>query len=278
MQDFERQHLTDQDTGSSSTPGYDDDSLCVDGRAAKLAALEHLPDAVIVLDRDWRILYANQVLPGMREGGILGKSIFECAPDSWHQQMNDALVRALSNRAADRFEVEVSTSDGPPTFLEFRVGVAAHNGQGAALVLSVSDIGGRRAAETATRIDAERYRFLTETISDVIWTMDLDQRVTYVSASIRPVVGYAVKEVQSMALSELLVPESFALARETLLDELRPEKTAMMLEAGAEIQMDLFRQPSSQVISHLATLNLDNVTPLEALRLLTELKDELNID
>jgi DNA mismatch repair protein MutS len=74
------------------------------------------------------------------------------------------------------------------------------------------------------------------------------------------------------------VPDDVLTRATTLLDELRPEKTAMMLEAGAEIQMDLFRQPSSQVISHLATLNLDNVTPLEALRLLTELKDELNID
>jgi len=77
--------------------------------------------------------------------------------------------------------------------------------------------------ETPSQVDAERYRFLTETISDVIWTMDLDQRITYVSPSIQPLTGYAIHEMEDMELREILAPESFALARETLLEELRLE-------------------------------------------------------
>ena len=79
------------------------------------------------------------------------------------------------------------------------------------------------AGDTQVRVDAERYRFLTETVSDVIWTMDLDQRITYVSPSIQPLTGYAVEEMENMELREVLAPESFALAREILLEELRLE-------------------------------------------------------
>jgi len=80
-----------------------------------------------------------------------------------------------------------------------------------------------RSSEAQLRLDAERYRFLTETISDVIWTMDLDQRITYVSPSIQPLTGFDVEEMENMELREILAPESFALAREILFEELRLE-------------------------------------------------------
>ena len=81
-------------------------------------------------------------------------------------------------------------------------------------------------ADAQILVDAERYRFLTETISDVIWTMDLDQKITYVSPSIQPLTGYLVEEMEDMELREILAPESFALAREILLEELRLEYQA----------------------------------------------------
>ena len=77
--------------------------------------------------------------------------------------------------------------------------------------------------ERRIRLDAQRYRFLSETIADVIWTMDLNQHITYASPSILSLTGYTVEEVQRMELREILAPESFALAREILLEELRLE-------------------------------------------------------
>jgi PAS domain S-box-containing protein len=94
------------------------------------------------------------------------------------------------------------------------------------------------------RVDAKRYRFLTETISDVIWTMDLDQRITYTSPSIEPLTGYTVEEMKQMELREILAPESFALAREILLEELR-----------LEYQPDLESSPSRTLDLNLVRKN-----------------------
>ncbi len=97
-------------------------------------------------------------------------------------------------------------------------------------------------------IDAERYRFLSETISDVIWTMDLDQRITYISPSIQPLTGYVVEEMEDMELREILAPESFALAREILLEELRLEfQPDVESAASRTLDLKLVRKNGSTV-------------------------------
>ena len=195
----------------------------IDSQSAKRAALESSPDVVIVLDDKWRVLFTNGVLPGMDRRAVVGDPIFDSIPPSWHQLLSRNLIQALSTGEPNRFEVESSGPHDVSTHLECRLRATPEEYESAAMVLSFSDLGPRSESEAEVRIDAERYRFLTETISDIIWTMDLEQRITYVSSSITPVVGYQVDEVQSMALSELLAPESFALARETLLEELRAD-------------------------------------------------------
>ncbi|MDO9529437.1 MAG: HD domain-containing protein, partial [Syntrophales bacterium] len=68
-----------------------------------------------------------------------------------------------------------------------------------------------------------RYRLLAENISDVIWTMDMDMRTTYVSPSIANLTGYTVEEQMSLTLHKLLTPDSFEVASKILKEEMAIE-------------------------------------------------------
>jgi len=54
----------------------------------------------------------------------------------------------------------------------------------------------------------ESYRLIAENVSDVIWTMDMNYKLTYVSPSIYQLRGYTVKETMEQPINEMVLPES----------------------------------------------------------------------
>lgn len=71
------------------------------------------------------------------------------------------------------------------------------------------EIAERRQAEDLMRNSEEKYRFLAENITDVIWIFDMNQQMfTYVSPSIERQLGYSAAEVQSRRMDEILTPKS----------------------------------------------------------------------
>jgi PAS domain S-box-containing protein len=68
------------------------------------------------------------------------------------------------------------------------------------------------------------YEFVTGRMDDVIWTLDLDLKTTYVTPSIEKVLGFTVEERMEQTAQEQLTPASFELAALTLAEELRREE------------------------------------------------------
>ncbi|MDC8760677.1 diguanylate cyclase domain-containing protein [Janthinobacterium fluminis] len=67
-------------------------------------------------------------------------------------------------------------------------------------------------AGRALRDSEERHRLLTDHASDLIWTMDLDGRFTYLSPSAEKLLGYRAAELLPQTLAATLAPTSAAIA------------------------------------------------------------------
>ena len=76
-------------------------------------------------------------------------------------------------------------------------------------ILSViRDITGLKAIEAKLKQSEERHRLLADNAADVIWTMDLEGRFTYISPSVEKLRGYTVAEVMMQSPEEVLCPGS----------------------------------------------------------------------
>jgi PAS domain S-box-containing protein len=67
----------------------------------------------------------------------------------------------------------------------------------------------------------KRYRLIAENVSDVIWTMDMDFKFTYISPSIHQQRGYTVKEAMAQRLDEALLPDSLEKSLNLIAEKLK---------------------------------------------------------
>lgn len=72
------------------------------------------------------------------------------------------------------------------------------------------DISKRKKAEEALRQSEERLRLISDNARDVVWTMELDGRITHVSPAIRNVRDITPEEAMRQPLEDIHTPESAA--------------------------------------------------------------------
>ncbi|HSR12122.1 MAG TPA: PAS domain S-box protein, partial [Thermodesulfobacteriota bacterium] len=80
-------------------------------------------------------------------------------------------------------------------------------------------------AKTAELAESEeRYRFLAENVSDILWILSLENmKFKYISASVSRIRGFTPEEAMRLSLEEMLTPDSLKLVRAILAEELARE-------------------------------------------------------
>ncbi len=103
-------------------------------------------------------------------------------------------------------------------------GIFSNDGAVIALEGFVADITERRLAEEALRESEKRYRLLADNSLDIIWTLDLNFRFTYISPSIKNMLGYTVEEAMELTVDRYLTVESFNKLNQEFKEDLELEK------------------------------------------------------
>jgi PAS domain S-box-containing protein len=80
-------------------------------------------------------------------------------------------------------------------------------------IASFLDITEQRRLDKELRDSLTKYQLLADNVSDVIWVLDLNGNLTYISPSDKQLRGYSMEEAKKQTLEDILTPASFELAK-----------------------------------------------------------------
>ncbi len=197
-----------------------------------------IPVYALVLDESLSITFANQALydNGINAGKLVGRRFRSLFPDEIFAHEAEAVARRVfKSRRVERIEgvieLEKMRRWGRFHCRPLRLGDSR------ALLVIMEDLTAEQdlvrekdehnrilKAEVEERLKVEdqlkksesKYRFLAESMQDILWTADLDLRTTYVSPSVERVLGFTPEERMTQLPSEQLTPASLAQARASL--------------------------------------------------------------
>ncbi len=187
------------------------------------AIFENTGNASILIAKDTTILLANSnfaKLTGYSKEEMEGKmswTTFVEAADLERMKQYHERRRVDSSLAPQSYEFRLKASSGELRDMFLTIVMIPGTMESVASCMDITD---RRRAEEELKEREAKYRFLTEKMNDVVWTMGLDLRTTYVSPSITRVLGFTPEERMAQDPRDQLTPDSFSEALRILSYEL----------------------------------------------------------
>lgn len=130
----------------------------------------------------------------------------------------------FDRNATLKYESEELRKDGTTFLAEVTASFLwSDDGKPFAIIGITRDITERKKREEILQASENKFKMLTEKMSDMVWILNTDLRTLYVTPSIQKLLGFTQEERMSQTIDEQLTPDSLSEALETLASELALE-------------------------------------------------------
>jgi PAS domain S-box-containing protein len=113
------------------------------------------------------------------------------------------------------------------------------------------DITERREVEDAIRKSESKYRLLAENMSDIIWSLDLKGRLTYISPSVENSLGFTPEEAVQQPLNRIFTPASRKTVIKNISEMLKNEKSGTPAKVPKTLELEYIHKDGSTVKAEL---------------------------
>ena len=145
-------------------------------------------------------------------------------------------------------EWEITRADGNKRVLNISTSVVESDDGVVHVLALMQDITERKRAREALRMSETRYRLLAENATDVIWTVGMDMRLTYVSPSVTRLLGFTVEEAMARTMQQAYTPAAFEKAMQIFAEEMVIESAGHSDPTRSRmLELELFRKDGNIV-------------------------------
>ncbi|MDD5082035.1 MAG: PAS domain S-box protein [Dehalococcoidales bacterium] len=207
---------------------------------------------VATIDRKGKITFVNKAMAqitGYTGREIRGKQFTSFLYPKDKERIKPLLQEALYGSGnKHHLELRAVHKKGQIIYLYASLTPIKEEGETIGFNAAVTDITERKQAEEALRQSERHYRLLAENTKDVIWTVDLDMHLTFITPSVTSLLGYTVEEALAKKMVEVFTPASFDRAMEAFYEEMSAEtRSSENPSRSRAMEIELVRKDGSTV-------------------------------
>jgi PAS domain S-box-containing protein len=222
--------------GNGEPTGYMAVSRDITERKRMEEELRLLSDAVRMTSESIAITDLNGIIVDINEAGLImyglddkadlvGKNPFDIIVPEDQAKALENVARIVETGSLQNIEYHIMTKDRRRALIETSVSlIRGEKGEPKGIVAVARDITEHRRMEEALHESEARYRLLAENVKDVIWTSDLNLRLTYISPSHTHLTGYSVEEALAQTVDKLMTQASVEVVVKGFAEELALEE------------------------------------------------------
>jgi PAS domain S-box-containing protein len=198
-------------------------------------------DNISLLAKDGTLLWENPAVNstlGYEHDEFVDHNIFELMhPDdmAWTSELFVKVIREAGSQEHGTFRLK--HHDGTWRWVEATATNMLDEPSVNAVVINYRDVTERRLMEEALRESEERYRLITQNAEDMIWTMNMNFQLIYVSPAVEQAMGYSAEEILASPPEQFLTPRSFAIGIKAFAEEV--EKAQIQPDANYSRLLEL---------------------------------------
>ena len=242
-----------------------EDALRESERRYRLLA-ENATDVIWTMNLNFRYTYVSSSVTRMRgytPEEIVGTSVrrtmtpasLDVAWKTLAEQLAIERMRGADPNRSVKVDLEMYCKDGSTTWTETNVTpIRDSDGKPNGILGVTRDISERKRMEEALRESQRRYRLLAEATADVVWTMDLSLRYTYISPAITHMRGYTVEEIMGLSAADTMTPASLEVTRKAFAEQLAIERTGNAdPNRSFKVELEMYCKDGSTIWTEMNT-------------------------
>ena len=186
--------------------------------------VENLPDGVVVTDEEGNHIFVN---PGFaRITGYSTEELLEMNSHDLDSSSNGRTFEQLMKDVMAGKLVEpvctciISRKDRTEAVVEISATVTNWSEQKRSMFV-IHDVSESSQAEAALKANSELFRLLEDNTSDIIWMVDLDLNITYVTPAIQTVLGYSPESIVGSCVSKIVDKDIYTMLKKTIAEMIK---------------------------------------------------------
>ncbi len=211
---------------------------------------ENMLDMVALTDMDGNFTFAGKSheILGYEPAFLIGKNVMDFVHPEDLPGILEEFAEFVTSGHPRKVEYRNRCKDDTYIWLETQGNlIKDENGVSQKIIFNSRDITERKRSEEKLRASEEKYRRIAENISDVVWIMGLDMRLSYVSPSVEKMVGESVAAHMNRTIEERLTPDSMEKIYAFFTEELEKENDPSVDKIRSrEIEVEHYRADNTK--------------------------------